>query len=168
VGFVDVAKSMEYPKINIDVAKKKAKTIQFIEQAFEWQNIAYLCYPYFWAAEKKWIKLMNRLDYTDNNMTAFLKAGSVRVLLAVTPHYNDAVMHFIATREPWEGGPLPVIGDPLFIPLYEEIRKQQDDLQNATPEDQPWSFEIPTSLVYLQDSSSPIPTDLTCPAEEEA
>jgi hypothetical protein len=167
VGFVDAVKATDYPKINIDIAKKKAKIIQFIEQAFEWQNIAYLCYPYFWAAEKKWIKLMNRLDYTDNNMTAFLKAGSVRVLLAVTPHYNDAVMHFIATREPWEGGPLPVIGDPFFIPLYEEIRKQQDDLQNATPEDKPWSFDIPTSLIYLQDSSSPIPADLICPEEED-
>lgn len=162
-GFLDLTKDINYPKIKIDIAKKKARYIQFLEQAFEWQHLAYIFYPYFWAKESKWIKLMNRLDYTDNNMTAFLKAGSVRVLIAVTPAYNDAVMHFLATREPWEGGPLPVIGDPLFIPIHEEIRKQQDDLQNAVPEGKPWDFELPTSLVYLQDSSSPIPTDLTPP-----
>lgn len=161
-GFVPISKDVDYPKINIDKAKKKERFIQFLEQAFEWQQIAYIFYPYFWAAENKWMTLMNRLDYTDNNMTAFLKAGSVRVLIAVTPGYYDAVMHFLATREPWEGGPLPVIGDPLFIPIYEEIRKQQDDLQNATPEGEPWPFEVPTSLIYLHDSSSPIPDDLKC------
>lgn len=158
-GFISATQEVEYPKINIEKAKKKERFIQFLEQAFEWEQIAYIFYPYFWAAENKWITLMNRLDYTDNNMTAFLKAGSARVLIAVTPHYNDAVMHFIATREPWEGGPLPVIGDPLFIPIYEEIKKQQDDLLNATPEGTSWTFELPTSLVYLNGSSNSIPPD---------
>lgn len=158
--FQDSVASVSYPKINLNEAAKKARYIQFLEQAFEWENIAYIFYPYFWAHESKWIKLMNRLDYTDNNMTAFLKAGSSRVLIAVTPGYKDAVMHFLATREPWEGGTLPVIGDPLFIPIYEEVRKQQDDLQDAVAEGTPWAFEIPTSLVYLQDSSSPIPSDI--------
>jgi hypothetical protein len=162
-SFKKIEEDVQYPKINIDIAQKKARYIQFLEQAFEWHNIAYIFYPYFWAKESKWIELMNRLDYTDNNMTAFLKAGSVRILVAATPAYNEAVMHFLATREPWEGGPLPVIGDPLFIPIHEEIRKQQDDLQNATPEGIPWEFELPTSLIYLQDSSSPIPTDLAAP-----
>lgn len=163
VGFTTVTQDVNYPKINIEVAKFKARYIQFLEQAFEWENIAYIFYPYFWAKENKWIKLMNRLDYTDNNMTAFLKAGSVRVLIAVTPSYNDAVMHFLETREPWEGGQLPVIGDPLFIPIYEEIKNQQDDMANAVAEGKPWEYELPTSLVYLQDSASPIPTELVPP-----
>lgn len=160
--FRETKKIVKFPKIDIDQAKFKARYVQFIEQAFEWQQIAYIFYPYFWADEKKWINLMSRLNYTDNNMTAFLKAGSSRVLLSVTPGYYNAVMHFLATREPWGGGPLPVIGDPLFIPIYEEIRKQQDDLQNATPDGDEWDFEVPTSLIYLQDSTSPIPADLKC------
>lgn len=159
----DVDDTLDYPKIHLDNAAKKARYVQFLEQAFEWENISYIFYPYFWAHESKWVKLMNRLDYTDSNMTAFLKAGSSRVLIAVTPGYKDAVMHFLATREPWDGGPLPVIDDPLFVPLYEEIRQQQDDLLNAVPEGTSWDFEIPTTLVYLQDSSSPIPSDLIPP-----
>lgn len=159
-GFDKIEESVAYPKINIEIANQKARYIQFLEQAFEWQHLAYVFQPYFWAHESKWIKLMNRLDYTDSNMTAFLKAGSARVVIAVTPGYYNAVMHFLTTREPWEGGPLPVIGDPLFVPIYEEIKNKQDDLQNATPEGDPWEFELPTSLIYLQDSSSSIPEDL--------
>ena len=101
---------------------------------------------------------MNRADDADANMSAFLQAGSVRILLAVTPGYDSAVLHFLATREPWDGGPAPVIGDPLFIPLYEEVRKQQDDLYNATPEGELWTFTIPSSLVYLDDSGVTLPT----------
>ncbi|NEU10497.1 hypothetical protein GZH53_19380 [Flavihumibacter sp. R14] len=157
-GFVEKDKVVNYPKININSARRKARYIQFLEQAFEWQQIAYIFYPYFWAMETKWIEMMNREDFTDYNMSAFLKAGSVRVLLAVQPSYNEAVLHFLATREPWEGGQVPVIGDPLFLPLFEEIHKQQDDLEGATPEGKPWDFVVPTSLVYLQDSSSPLPT----------
>lgn len=165
--FKVITEDVKYPKINLEIAKEKAKFIQFLEQAFEWQQIAYIFYPYFWSHEAKWIELMNRLDYTDNSMTAFLKAGSARVLLAVTPAYNEAVMHFLATREPWEGGPLPVIGDPFFIPIHEEIRKQQDDLQNAVPEGESWEFEVPTSLIYLHDSSSPLPNDLICDDDKD-
>ena len=103
---------------------------------------------------------MNHLDYTDKNMSDFLQAGSVRVLLAVQPSYCHAVLHFLATREPWCGGNVPVIGDRLYLPLFEEIHKQQDDLAGATAEGEPWEFTVPTSLIYLQDSASQLPADL--------
>lgn len=154
----------QFPFMHLPDSRRKGRFTQFLEQAFEWQHVSYLFYPYFWGRKKKWIELMNRLDYADGNMTSFLRAGSARVLVAVTPGYYDAVMYFLSTREPWGGGPSPVIGDPLFIPIHEEIRKQQDDLAGALPDGAPWTFTVPTSLVYLQDSSSPIPEDLSEPA----
>lgn len=156
---------IEFPFMHLPDSRRKGRFTQFLEQAFEWQQISYLFYPYFWGRKKKWIELMNRLDYADSTMTSFLRAGSARVLIAVTPGYYDAVMYFLSTREPWGGGPSPVIGDPLFIPIHEEIRKQQDDLAGAVPDGTPWTFTVPTSLVYLQDSSSPIPEDLADPDE---
>jgi hypothetical protein len=148
---------IDYPAINLEGAKRRGRFVQFLEQAFEWQQLAYIFYPYFWAEQPKWIEMMNRSDQADPNMTAFLQAGSAKVLLAVTPAYEDAALHFLATREPWEGGPAPVIGDPLFIPLYEELRKQQDDRYNAIPEGTPWTFTLPTSLVYLEDGGATLP-----------
>lgn len=135
----------------------KGRYIQFLEQAFEWNQLAYVTYPYFWATRGKWFDLMNRHDPADPAWGAFLRAGSVKVLLAVTPAYDDSVLHFLATGEPWEGGPAPVIGDPLYLPLYEELRKQQDDLAGATAEGDSWTFTVPTSLVYLENSSTQLP-----------
>jgi hypothetical protein len=149
--------NIDYPSFLLDEARKKGRFIQFLEQAFEWQQLAYLFYSYFWASRPKWIEMMNRSEETDPNLSAFLQAGSVRVLIAVTPGYEHAVLHFIATREPWDGGPTPAIGDPLFIPLHEELRKQQDDLYNAVPEGEPWTFTLPTSLIYLEETPPPIP-----------
>jgi hypothetical protein len=155
----------DYPVPDVGVARRKGRHVQFLEQAFDWDNLAYVFYPYFWAVPQRWIELTSRADVTDPNLTAFLRAGAVRVLVAVTPAYDDAVLHFLATREPWEGGPSPVIGDPLYLPLHEELRQQYDDLYGATPDGEPWEFTLPTTLVYLHDSGTPIP-DL--PAERQA
>jgi hypothetical protein len=157
VGWVTTPRTVLYPAINLNEARTKGRHIQFLEQAFEWRQLAYIFYPYFWSTPPKWVQLMARSDDADPNLTAFLQAGAAKVLVAVTPGYDEAVLHFLATREPWEGGPSPVIGDPLYIPLYEELRKQQDDLYGAVPEGKPWEFTLPTSLVYLHGSSTPLP-----------
>ena len=148
---------IDYPSMLLRPARDKGRYVQFLEQAFDWQQLSYLCYPYFWATTPKWVQMMDRADQTDPFLTEFLRAGYARVLISVTPAYDDAMLHFLATREPWEGGPSPVIGDPLFIPLYEELRKQQDDRFNAVAEGTSWSFTLPTSLVYLEGSTTPLP-----------
>jgi hypothetical protein len=155
--FEIVEKDIDYPVPRLAVARTKGRYVQFLEQAFEWQQLSYLCYPYFWASPPTWVELMGRSDDADPFLTAFLQAGSVRVLVAVTPAHDDAVLHFLATGEPWDGGPAPVIGDPLYLPIYEELRRQQDDRANAVPQGESWTFTLPTSLVYLEDSSTPLP-----------
>lgn len=153
-----------YPAIDIKESRTKGKAVQFLEQAFEWELVSYVFYPYFWAEQTRWIELMNRADLADSTFTAFLRAGMARVLVAVTPGYDDAVLHYLCTREPWDGGPSPVIGDPLFIPLHEEVRQQQDDRLGGVPEGDPWTFTVPTSLVYLHESSTLLP-DLVAEAK---
>jgi hypothetical protein len=155
--FETVVTTVDFPVPDLPPARFKGRYVQFLEQAFEWQQLSYVCYPYFWATPPRWIQLISRSDDADPFLTAFLQAGYAKILLAVTPAYDNAVLHYLATGEPWEGGPAPVIGDPLFIPLHEELRKQQDDLANAKPEGKPWKFTLPTSLVYLQNSSTPLP-----------
>jgi hypothetical protein len=157
-GFQTVTETVELPAVMIAPAREKGRYVQFLEQAFEWHALSYLVYPYFWATPPKWIEMLDHTSDADPVLTEFLRAGYARVLVAVSPEYDDAVLHFLATREPWEGGPTPVIGDPLFVPLYEEVREAQDDRYNAVPEGEPWTFTLPTSLVYLEGSSTPLPT----------
>jgi hypothetical protein len=156
-GFEFEEHDVNFPLPRVDAARDKGRYVQFLEQAFEWQQLAYVCYPYFWAPTPRWIELMNRSDRSDPFYSEFLQSGYARVMIAVTPAYEDAVLHFLATREPWQGGPAPVIGDPLYLPIYEELRRAQDDLQNATAEGSHWDFTLPTSLAYLQNATTPLP-----------
>ncbi|MCF2528860.1 hypothetical protein [Yinghuangia soli] len=148
---------VDWPAIDIDAARAQGRMVQFLEQAFEWEHLSYLFYPYFWAEMPRWLELMGRSDDADPAFTAFLRAGMARVLVAVSPSYEDAVLHYLATREPWSGGPAPVIGDPLFVPLHEELRAQTDDRLGGTPDGPAWTFVVPTSLVYLHDSTDKLP-----------
>ncbi len=141
---------------SIDDARARGRLVRFLEQSFEWAQLSYVFYPYFWARMPEWIQLMDREDPSDPMFTEFLRAGSARVVLAVRPGHENAVLHFLATREPWLGGPSPVIGDPLFLPLYEEIRDAQDDVAGGTPSGEPWTFALPTSLVYLESERYPL------------
>ena len=50
-----------------------------------------------------------------------------------------------------------MIGDPLFVAVYQELRNQQDNFAAATPEGDPWEFVLPTSLTYI-DGGDPLPT----------
>ncbi|MEV8597341.1 hypothetical protein [Streptomyces sp. NPDC052012] len=151
------SKRVDFPVPVLDIARRKGRYVQFLEQAFEWHQLACICYPYFWATPPRWVELMNRSDRADPFLSEFLQAGSARVLLAVTPKYDCAVMHYLDTGEPWFGDDAPVIGDPLFIPLFQELRRQQDDRAGAVPDGEHWDFTLPTSLVYLEDSSTPLP-----------
>jgi hypothetical protein len=165
VGYTKDKLEVDYPAINIEKTRKKGSVVQFLEQAFEWQRISYVFYPYFWANEIDWIELMNRGVDADPTFTAFLRSGMARVLIAATPQYEDSILHYLDTREPWEGGPSPVIGDPLYVALHDELREQTDDRASAEPEGTPWTFIVPTSLVYLHGSEDKLP-DIS--AEREA
>jgi hypothetical protein len=149
---------IEIPAIDIPEALEEGSIIQFLEQAFEWPQISYLLYPYFWGRlPEQWFEAQKYYDEEDPLYAKFLQAGSARVLIAVRPAYEIAVMHYLCTKKPWNGGPGPGINHPLYIPIHEELRNQQDDLNGAEPYGDSWEVVIPTSLVYLQESAE-LPT----------
>jgi len=138
------------PDFDIFQAVQEGKTVQFFEQAFEWENITYLFYPYFWARTNQWIAKLNTYD-EDPLFTQFLQAGSARVVVPVKPGYNDAVMYFLENNGAiWNGGEPPRLNDPMYISLADELRDLTDDLEGATAEGDPWQVILPTTLVYLQ------------------
>ncbi len=147
------------PEFEIGDALEEGKSIQFFEQAFEWENITYLFYPYFWARKKEWVHKSNIYD-NDPLFTKFLQAGSSRVVLPVRPGYNDVISYFMQTGQIWgkDGNP-PLIKkedgslNDLFISIADELRNQTDDLAGAKPEDKPWEVILPTTLVWLQQDS---------------
>ncbi|MBN1961490.1 MAG: hypothetical protein JW841_11135 [Deltaproteobacteria bacterium] len=141
------------PEIDIAESLSEAHYIQFFEQAFEWEQMTYLFYPYFWGRKSQWTNVLGQAD-VDPLFEQFLKAGAARVLIPVHPIFNEAVLYYMQTGNIWNGGEAPSIADPLYVALWEELRDQQDDLEGAIAEGEPWSVVIPTSLVYLQQDFS--------------
>lgn len=137
------------PEIDLADAQQEGTFIQFFEQAFEWEQMTYLFYPYFWGRKNNWIARSNLFD-NDPLFTKFLQAGSARIVLPVHPAYRDAILYFMETGAIWNGGDAPRLDDPLYIALHEELKAQQDDLANAVTEGDPWQVILPTTLVYLQ------------------
>jgi len=143
------------PDIDLDASLESAGTIQFLEQCFEWSNLAYVSYPYYWADRERWSDLMD-LETADPRLGQFLRAGSARVVVPARPGFGAAVAHWLTYRQPWLGGGTPPVpGDPLFISVAKEIRDQTMPAADGEPGES-WEVVLPTTLQWL-DTSDALP-----------
>ncbi|NYK11566.1 hypothetical protein [Leifsonia naganoensis] len=153
------------PEIDPVLALQDGRIAQFFEQAFEWEQMTYLFYPYFWGRKKRWSSVQFITD-PDPLFQRFLTAGAARVLLPVPLAYADAVLYLLKnplgatdlSQKVWQGGPLPTLDDDTYRSIADEVRDQTDDLAGAKPEGEPWEFKLPTTLVWLQPDGT-LPTD---------
>ncbi len=146
-----------YPEFDVAESIAEGRIIQFFEQAFEWEELTYLFYPYFWARKDSWLAL-HPIEDTDPLFTQFLQAGAARVLVPVRPQFNDTVLHYlsapVAPDDPWSGGDAPIINDPHYLSLADELRAFTGGAADGVPVDEPWEIRVPTNLVYLQDDAA--------------
>ncbi len=141
-------------EIDIDEAFRVAPDISFFEQCFEWEQMTYLFYPYFWGDKKDWLDKL-RLSDNDNIFESFLKAGSSRVQIPVRPGFEKAIMFYLATGLVWGGRDTPVIGSPLYVPIVQEIAESKDvALAQADPYGEKWKYQTPTNLIVLDPDAS--------------
>jgi hypothetical protein len=147
-----------YPEFNVQESMQEGRKIQFFEQAFEWDQLTYLFYPYFWGRKDRWL-FVHQLEDMDPLFTKFLQAGAARVLVPVRPAYNGAVLQYLSPDQPpddpWNGGDAPIINDPLYVGLADELREQTGGRADGVEVvGEPWEFKVPTSLVILEDDGS--------------
>jgi len=112
-----------FPQADLAEADAEGRFVQFFEQAFEWEHMTYLFYPYFWTRKDEWPALL-RLADDDLVFMNFLRAGSARVLLPVRPGYEPALLGYLGSGQIWEGGDPPVLDDPLYISIVDEVKHQ--------------------------------------------
>jgi hypothetical protein len=143
-----------YPEFDVTEAMEEARYIQFFEQAFEWDKMSYLFYPYFWGRKEDWA-VNNQLSDTDPQFADFLKAGSARVLVPVRRHYEQPIIYYLRSGEIWNGGEMPTINNELYVSIVDEMMAAADaDLANAIPMGEPWEIKLPTELVKLQEDAT--------------
>lgn len=137
------------PQIDLYENEAEGPYIRFFEQAFEWEHITWLTYPYFWGRKSMWEE---RLAYDDPDplFTQFIKAGYCRTVVPVRPGFEGAVDHFLTFGEIWNGGPLPTVSNPLYLAIADEIAERLDRPGDEIPQSDPWEVRVPTSLVHLR------------------
>ena len=91
-----------YPEIDFAEAKAEGEYIRAFEQSFEWNNIVYLFYPYFWGRKDDWVTVAQLSD-NDPLFGQFLRAGAARVQVPVRVGFEAAVLSYLATGELWTG-----------------------------------------------------------------
>ena len=118
---------------------------KFMEQAFEWNLISYNFYPYYWANKDEW-KDLYQFESNDAVFRSFMQAGMARVIVTVKPGFEDAVMHYMAFGQIWNGGQMPVLGNPLYLSIIDELKEQEYTVEET------WTTTLPTNLIALQKS----------------
>jgi hypothetical protein len=140
------------PTMDLLKACTNGNWIRFFENAFEWNNLMYVLYPYFWGRKPRWISALHFTD-PDPDFAAFLKAGAARVQVPVRPGFEKAVAYFCQFGIIWEGNDPPLRDDDLYVPIVDEIAENLGKLDEGVPypeDGRPWEVRIPTSLVLVQ------------------
>ncbi|WP_343681062.1 hypothetical protein [Chryseobacterium arthrosphaerae] len=133
-------------KLSKDLDKYTA-FVKFMEQAFEWENLSYYLYPYYWGNKENW-EMLYQSENTDPLFGAFLQSGMARVVATVRPGFEDAVQFYMATGKIWNGGEVPVIGDELYLSIVDEMKQPKGVKQGKA-----WITRLPTTLNILQAES---------------
>jgi hypothetical protein len=142
------APATDFADIDVPKARADAATIQFLEQAFEWNNLTYVFYPYYWARREDWEK-RSQIVANDPEFERFLRCGSARVIVSARPGFDDAVRNWLLYRVPFISGQLPSPDDPLYISLDKEIREITSPWEGGIPGDT-WQARVTTTLLYLE------------------
>lgn len=131
--------------------KKWGTIVAFFERAFEWENLMYVYYPYFWGRLARWGELILTQDL-DAQFEAFLRAGAARVVVPARPGFEAALAHYHETGDVWMGEEIPDMFSKQYVSIIAEIKAR-----NATPDEEvcvaEWEVRLPTTLVMLKDDA---------------
>lgn len=146
---IDTSPVNGLPEIDVFEAAGEGAYVRFFEHAFEWEHMTWVNYPYFWGRKNQWDERMSFED-PDPVFSEFLQSGCCRVSVPARPGFEGAIDHFLTFGEIWNGGPLPAISSPLYLPIADEIAERLDRPGDEFPQGEPWTVRIPTNLVRLR------------------
>ena len=126
-----------------------AVEVRFAEQAFEWSNMSFTLYPYYWNEPDEWASLVS-LSHPDPLHANFLRSGIARVLVPVRVNYEDAVKDFVYRGRPALYSSEPAnITDEQWLPLHQEMKEATARRQKGDILVDSWLARVSTPLVML-------------------
>lgn len=146
------------PGLDPAVTQTSSPVVQFFEQAFEWENIVYICYPYFWGGHERWLDNATAAS-ADPVFDQFLNAGSVRLVVPARPGFENLVNFFLHTSCIWGGQNPPGPNDPGYLSVADEIQAIQVGAVDGTTIYPPWEIVLPTTLLWAGTDPSTLPAN---------
>jgi hypothetical protein len=123
--------------------------VKFFEHGFDWASMAYVFHPHYWADKCGWPDLLQTVSGGDAVFEGFLQCGSARVLVLVTPGFEEAVCYYLRIGKLWLAGDLVFeSADDLDISILEEM----ESLDGFVEEE--WQSRVPTTLTIVQGTSA--------------
>ncbi|MFN0030851.1 MAG: hypothetical protein ACKVOR_01680 [Flavobacteriales bacterium] len=158
----------QYPQFSNTEARGEGNYVKFFEQGFEWSEMSYIFYPYFWGRKKNWVTIKN-IEDPDPLFSRFLQSGFARVVVPVRPGFEEALLHYCDTGQIWNGDDVPTIEDDMYLSIIDEIRAQEEIVgdENLPVVGEPWIIKVPTNLVRLNASTAPTLPDFSADLLEE-
>lgn len=141
--------SLYPPLFSIPDAKEDGAQVRFFEHAFEWDQIQYVFYPYFWARPGGWADRFHARNM-DPELEEFLKAGYARVVLPVRVGFEAAVSYFMEKGKVWNDEGEPPINHPLYKPIVDEIKERTGASQGEVAVGDPWETRLPTTAILVR------------------
>jgi hypothetical protein len=164
-----------HPEILFEESIREGNIARFFEQAFEWENMSYVFYPYYYGRKANWLTVNNLDDANDPLFSSFLQSGQARVEVPVRPNFENFVLLFniISNVVAGWGGAwqfqtslfrgagisnefLPGIADPLYISIAQELAAavgfsmDSDGIVGHGPKVVgSYVQKVPTNLVYV-------------------
>jgi hypothetical protein len=151
------------PLIDFSECVKEGSYIRFFETAFEWEQIDFVLYPYFWAnPAATWQKRLT-MSFDDAQTEAFMRAGYARVVAPVRPGFEAAILRFL------QQGPNGVIDSAAgagtgdleegpFVAVWQEVMERQGQTAAAPVQIDSWRFSLPTGHQIIRaDNLLPAP-----------
>ncbi|KAJ5973244.1 hypothetical protein N7481_010454 [Penicillium waksmanii] len=138
-----------WPEIDFSETEAEGTYVRFFEQAFEWDQLMFTTYPYFWGSRDYWVTKL-AINDTDPVFDEFLKSGFARVVAPVRPGFEGAVDHFLRFGVPWNGGPLPLVTSQAYIAIADELAELKGKPEGETAQGEPWEITLPTTLLKLR------------------
>ena len=148
-----------YPQMFLPNVEPVGRYVRFFQQAFEWEQMTWRYYPYFWGRKQYWLDKIV-IDDSDPQFRDFLRAGSSRVLLSVRPGFEGAVAHFMETGTVPTFEELGQMASKLYVSFLGEETGSDVAIESATPYGEPWQLRLPTTLVKLR-AEDTLPTWIT-------